>query len=74
MRAFREARRFSLVYGAAKKFRSSPVASIYAAAGLELSSIYGGPDQVEAALEDGEGLPREAIDAAQRAMQRATEL
>ena len=74
MRAFREARRFSLIYAASKKFRSSPVAQIYAAAGLELSSIYGGPDHVDTALEDGEGLPREAIDAAQRAMQRATEI
>ncbi len=73
MRAFREARRFSLIYGAAKKFRSSPAAQLYSAAGLELSNIYGGPDQVDAALEDGEGLPREAVDAAQRAMQRATE-
>ena len=74
MRAFRESRRFSLVYGSAKKFRSSPAANLYSAAGLELSSIYGGPDQVDAALDDGEGLPRDAIDAAQRAMQRATEI
>jgi biopolymer transport protein TolQ len=74
MRTFREARRFSLVYGSAKKFRSSPVAQIYSAAGLELSTIYGGPDHVDAALEDGEGLPREALDAVQRAMQRATEI
>src|SRR5437773_5464692 len=59
MRAFREARRFSLIYGAAKKFRSSPAAQLYSAAGLELSNIYGGPDQVDTALEDGEGLPRE---------------
>jgi biopolymer transport protein TolQ len=74
MRAFREARRFSLIYGAAKKFRSSPAAQLYSAAGLELSSIYGGPEHVDAALEDGEGLPRETVDAAHRAMQRATEI
>ena len=29
---------------------------------------------MDTALEDGEGLPREAVDAAQRAMQRATEI
>jgi biopolymer transport protein TolQ len=74
MRAFREGRRFSLIYGAAKKFRASPAAQLYSAAGLELSSIYGGPDLVDAALEEGEGLPREAVDAAHRAMQRATEI
>ena len=74
MRAFREGRRFSVIYGAAKKFRSSPVAQLYAAAGLELSTVYGGPEPVDAALEEGEGLPRETVDAAQRAMQRATEI
>jgi len=73
-RAFREGRRFSLIYGAAKKFRSSPLAQLYAAAGLELSSLYGSVDQVDAALEDGEGLPRDAVDAAHRAMRRATEI
>ncbi len=73
-RAFREGRRFSLIYGAAKKFRSSPLAQLYSAAGLELSSIYGGVDQVDAALEDSEGLPRDALDAAHRAMRRATEI
>jgi biopolymer transport protein TolQ len=73
-RAFREGRRFSLIYGAAKKFRSSPLAQLYAAAGLELSSVYGGVDQVDAALEDGEGLSRDALDAAHRAMRRATEI
>ncbi len=74
MRVFREGRRFSLIYGAAKKFRSSPLAQLYSAAGLELSSVYGGVDQVDAALEDGEGLPRDAVDAAHRAMRRATEI
>ena len=73
-RAYREGRRFSLIYGAAKKFRSSPLAQLYSAAGLELSSVYGGVDQVDAALEDGEGLPRDALDAAHRAMRRATEI
>ncbi len=74
MRSFREGRRFSIIYGAAKKFRSSPLAQLYSAAGLELSSVYGGVDQVDAALEDGEGLPRDALDAAHRAMRRATEI
>jgi biopolymer transport protein TolQ len=74
MRVFRDGRRFSLIYGAAKKFRSSPLAQLYSAAGLELSTVYGGVDQVDAALEDGEGLPRDAVDAAHRAMRRATEV
>ena len=73
-RFFREGRRFSLIYGAAKKFRASPLAQLYSAAGLELSTVYGGVDQVDAALEDGEGLPRDAIDATHRAMRRATEI
>jgi biopolymer transport protein TolQ len=73
-RAFREGRRFSLVYGAAKKFRSSPLAQLYSAAGLELSTVYGSPDHVDVVLDEGEGLPRETIDAAHRAMQRATEI
>jgi len=74
MRVFRDGRRFSLIYSAAKKFRSSPLAQLYSAAGLELSTVYGGVDQVDAALEDGEGLPRDAVDAAHRAMRRATEV
>jgi biopolymer transport protein TolQ len=74
MRAYREGRRFSVIYGAAKKFRSSPLAQLYSAAGLELSSVYGGADQVDAALEDGDGLPRDALDAAHRSMRRATEI
>jgi biopolymer transport protein TolQ len=74
MRVFRDGRRFSLIYGAAKKFRSSPLAQLYSAAGLELSTVYGGVDQVDAALEYGEGLPRDAVDAAHRAMRRATEV
>lgn len=73
-RAFREGRRFSVIYGAAKKFRSSPLAQLYSAAGLELSNIYGTPDLVDAALEEGEGLSRESIEATQRALQRATEI
>ncbi len=74
MRVFRDGRRFSLIYGAAKKYRSSPLAQLYSAAGLELSTVYGGVDQVDAALGDGEGLPRDAVDAAHRAMRRATEV
>lgn len=73
-RTYREGRRFSIIYGAAKKFRASPLAQLYSAAGLELSSLYGGVDQVDVALEDGEGLPRDALDAAHRAMRRATEI
>src|SRR5713101_3525907 len=73
-RVFRQGGRFSLIYGAAKKFRASPLAQVYSAAGLELASVYGGVEQVDATLEEGEGLPREAIDSAHRAMLRSTEI
>jgi biopolymer transport protein TolQ len=69
---FRDARRFSIVYGATKKYRSSPLAQIYLAAGQELAGTYGSPEAVDQAVEgpDG-GLAPEALDAMHRAMRRA---
>jgi len=72
-KAFRESRRFSLLYTAAKRFRWSPVATLYTAAGHELASVYGGVEAVDAALDEGEGLPRETLDAVHRAMRRASD-
>src|SRR5437016_12202348 len=72
-KAFRESRRFSLLYTAAKRFRWSPVASLYTAAGHELASVYGGVEAVDAVLDEGEGLPRETLDAVHRAMRRGSE-
>jgi biopolymer transport protein TolQ len=72
-KAFRESRRFSLLYTAAKRFRWSPLAALYTAAGHELASVYGGVEAVDAALDEGEGLPRETLDAVHRAMRRASD-
>jgi len=72
-KAFREGRRFSLIYGAAKRFRWSPMAQLYSAAGHELATVYGGVEAVDAVLDEGEGLPREALDAVHRTMRRAAD-
>jgi biopolymer transport protein TolQ len=69
VKVFREGRRPSLVHSAARKFRDSPLAQIYAAAYSEISGI---PDIMDAMIDDGEdGLPPERLDAVHRAMRRA---
>ncbi len=71
LRVFREARRLSVVYGAAKKHRDSPLAQVYAAGaqeamgGFSLDGADRGPDEWE------DGVPRERLDAMGRAMRRA---
>jgi biopolymer transport protein TolQ len=49
------------------------VAALYTAAGHELASVYGGVEAVDAVLDEGEGLPRDTLDAVHRAMRRASE-
>ena len=72
VRVFREARRFSLVYGAAKKHRESPLAQLYLAGGQEVAATFGGGEMADRFLEDGdEGLPSERLDSINRAMRRA---
>ena len=72
IRVFRDARRFSLVYAAAKKHRESPIAQLYLAGGQEVATSLGGAEMVDRALEDGdEGIGPELLDAANRAMRRA---
>jgi biopolymer transport protein TolQ len=72
LRIFREARRFSVVYGAAKKHRDSPFAQIYLAAGQEVASTLGGVEIVDRVLEESEeGLGPDRLDAVNRAMRRA---
>jgi biopolymer transport protein TolQ len=72
VRVFREARRFSLVYAAAKKHRDSPFAQLYLAAGQELATAYGGPEAIDRMLEEGdEVVPSEMLDTINRAMRRA---
>jgi len=72
VKVFREGRRPSLVHSAARKFRDSPLAQIYAAAHTEISGL---PDVMDAMVDDGEdGLPPERLDAVHRAMRRAAGL
>ena len=72
LRAFREGRRPSIVLGAAKKLRESPLAQLYVAAHQEVSGI---SEVVDHVLEDAEeGLGGERLDAVHRAMRRASAL
>jgi len=72
LRVFREARRFSVVLGVAKKCRESPLAQVYLAAGQDLASMLGGAEIVDRLLEESEeGLGPERLDALSRAMRRA---
>jgi biopolymer transport protein TolQ len=71
LRLFRDARRFSVVYGAAKKHRDSPLAQVYLAAGQEAASMLGGAEIVDRVLEEEEGLGHERLEAVGRAMRRA---
>jgi biopolymer transport protein TolQ len=70
---FRDARRFSLVYGAAKKHRESPLAQLYLAGGQEVAAAMGGVEIADRMLEEGdEGLGSDRLDAVNRAMRRAS--
>ena len=72
VRIFREGRRFSVVYAAAKKHRNSPLAELYLAAGQEVATSLGGAEMVDRLLEEGdEGVGSDLLDAANRAMRRA---
>ncbi len=60
-RAFREGRRHSVVYSAAKKFRESPLAQLYMAGYQEVSGI---PEVADHLLEDAEdGVAGERLEA-----------
>ena len=70
VKIFREGRRASVVQAAARKYRDSPLAQLYAAAYTEISGV---PDVIDHVIDDGdEGLPSERLDAVHRAMRRAT--
>jgi biopolymer transport protein TolQ len=72
LRVFREGRRVSLVYAAAKKHRESPLAQLYLAGAQEVAATLGGSEMAERALEDTEdGIAPERLDAINRAMRRA---
>jgi len=72
VKIFREGRRPSLVQSAARKYRDSPLAQLYAAAYAEISGV---PDVIDHVIDEGdEGLPAERLDAVHRAMRRAAGL
>jgi biopolymer transport protein TolQ len=72
VKVFREGRRPSLVHSAARKFRDSPLAQVYASAYAEISGV---PDVMDAMVDDGEdGLSAERLDAVHRAMRRSAGL
>lgn len=67
LKVFREGRRPTVVYGAAKQFRESPLAQLYTAAYGEAAA--------EHALEEPEdGLPPERLEAVHRALRRTAGL
>jgi biopolymer transport protein TolQ len=69
LRAYREGRRPSVVYQAARKHRDSPIAQLYAAAYQE---VWGLPDMMDQVLDDAdEGVTPERLESVQRALQRA---
>jgi len=72
VRVFREGRRFSLVYAAAKKHRESPLAQLYLAGGQEMAASLGGAEMADRLLDEAEdGVALERLDAINRAMRRA---
>jgi biopolymer transport protein TolQ len=68
LKVFREGRRSSAVAGAAKKYRDSPLAQLYAAAYQELSGLEDALDEAD------EALGPDRVEVAQRAMRRAATL
>ncbi len=68
LKIFREGRRPSIVYGAARRTRESPLAQLYTAAYQEVS---GATDNDRAIDEIDEGLPGERLEAVHRALRRA---
>ena len=71
LKVFREGRRLSVVFSAAKKHRESPLAQLYMAACQEAGGGLGG-DMIDHALEESEdGLSPARLEAVDRAMRRA---
>ena len=70
VKVFREGRRPSVVLGAAKKFRDSPLAQMYAAAYQEFSGV---PDVIDRAV-DEEDFGPERLEAVNRALRRTAAL
>jgi biopolymer transport protein TolQ len=72
LKIFRDGRRPSLIYSAARRARESPLAQLYTAAYQEVSGLGEVADRV---LDDAdEGVPPERLEAAGRALRRAAVL
>ncbi|MBI1847331.1 MAG: MotA/TolQ/ExbB proton channel family protein [Candidatus Rokubacteria bacterium] len=72
LRIFREGRRSSAVYAAARKYRESPLAHLYVAAYQEVAGV---PEVADVVLDDvDEGLGGERLEQANRALRRASTL
>ena len=72
LKVFREGRRASAVYGAAKKFRDSPLAHLYSAGYQEFAGI---PDTVESMIEESDdGMSGDRLEMVHRALRRASGL
>jgi biopolymer transport protein TolQ len=72
LKIFRDGRRPSIIYGAARRTRESPLAQLYAAAYQEVSGLGDVADRVIDDADDG--LPAERLEAAGRALRRAASL
>jgi biopolymer transport protein TolQ len=72
LKAFREGRRFSVVLGAARKHRESPLAQIYIAGCQEAGGGFAASEMLEHALEEAdEAMTPDRLDAVDRAMRRS---
>jgi biopolymer transport protein TolQ len=72
LKVFREGRRASAVYGAAKKLRDSPLAQLYASGYQEFAGI---PDTVESMMEEGDdGVATDRLEMVHRSLRRTSGL
>ena len=71
LKAFREGRRFSIVYGVAKKYPESPLAQLYVAAYQEVAGTAPVAEMVDRIFDDPEEGLAERLEAVDRAMRRA---
>ena len=62
LKVFREGRRLSAIFGAAKKHRESPLAQLYIAGCQEAGGAIGGAEMLDHMLEEAEeGIPPERV-------------
>ncbi|MBI1734069.1 MAG: protein TolQ [Candidatus Rokubacteria bacterium] len=71
VKVFREGRRPSVVQGATKKYRESPLATMYAAAYQEFGGV---SDMVDRVIIDDDDFGRDRLEAVHRAMRRTASM